>query len=370
VIKKEEGGRPQGGRCGGRRWGGRCGGGWRQRCQQQGQNWAQNPLFRTLGPMIHQFAGNFIQGGNFDEIVGNLLNSDFLKLGHNYICDGCETKICGTRYHCDNCPDFDFCSTCFTQKLATHDGSHQFKEITALSALKEALASNNISIDAFLAPGKASDPVPRQLHNAFCDRCDANIEGIRWKCFECEDFDFCNACYLAAAGKETIKNHQKEHGFAKIEEPQQISSFQSLLVEYQNKKREENHRNNLLAKIEEQKRAEEERIVELQRKKKEIEEQLAEERKKHEEREAQLEKERKELVEKQNALKPKEEKVIFLDSLAPMRQEEPKQEKPVNPFEQKLEALAAMGFVDRERNIKLLVKHNGEIFPVIEDLLN
>jgi len=374
VIKKEEsaghGGR-HGGRCGGRRWGGRCG--WKRRLQQQLEG-GQNPLGQ-LFPMIQHFAGNLIQGGNFDQILENLLKSDFCKLEQNYTCDGCNTTICGARYHCETCPDFDFCSSCYAQKLSTHDSSHQFKEVTALSALKEALASNNISIDAFCAPGKATDPVPKKVHRALCDRCDAKIEGIRWKCFECSDFDFCNACYLEAAGKETMRDHQKEHGFAKIEEPEQISSFPSLLADYQNKKRVE-----LLAKIEQQKKEEEERLADLERKKRQLEEQMEEERKKYKEREAQLEKERLELLEKQKLLKqekPKEEKEIILDSLAPLREnakeekkEEEKEQNSVNPFEQQLETIESMGFVDRERNIELLVKYNGEIFPVIQELLN
>jgi len=349
VIKKEESAR-HGGRHGGHggRHGGRCG--WKRRLQQQLEG-GQNPLGQ-LFPMIQDFAGNLIQGGNFDQILETLLKSDFCKLEQNYTCDGCDTTICGARYHCETCPDFDFCSSCYAQKLSTHDSSHQFKEVTALSALKEALASNNISIDAFFAPGKATDPVPKKVHGALCDRCDAKIEGIRWKCFECSDFDFCNACYLEAAGKETMRDHQKEHGFAKIEEPEQLSSFPSLLADYQNKKRVE-----LLAKIEQQKKEEEERLADLERKKRQLEEQMEEERKKHKEREAQLEKERLELLEKQKSLKQE-------------KKEEKKEQKSVNPFEQKLEAIESMGFVDRERNIKLLVKYNGEIFPVIQELLN
>jgi len=53
-----------------------------------------------------------------------------------------------------------------------------------------------------------------------------------------------------------------------------------------------------------------------------------------------------------------------------LTQDKPKEEKQLNPLDQKLDALEAMGFVDRERNIKLLLKHKGEIFPVIQDLLN
>jgi len=172
---------------------------------------------------------------------------------------------------------------------------------------------------------------------------------------------------LAAAGKENIKSHQKEHNFAKIEEPEQIFSFRSLLAEYQRQKSEESQ-SELLAQFEQKKNLEEERIAELEIKKRQIEAQMEEERKKHKEREAQLEKERLKLLEKQKSFtqdKSKEEKVI-IDGLAPLRE----QANVVNRFEQKLEALQSMGFIDRETNIQLLLRHNGEIFPVIQDLLN
>ena len=44
-----------------------------------------------------------------------------------------------------------------------------------------------------------------------CDGCGVSpIRGIRYKCFECPDFDFCEAC-------EASKPHS--HSFIKIKEP-------------------------------------------------------------------------------------------------------------------------------------------------------
>ena len=32
------------------------------------------------------------------------------------------------------------------------------------------------------------------VQNAICDQCNKRIEGIRFKCSVCPDFDFCEAC--------------------------------------------------------------------------------------------------------------------------------------------------------------------------------
>jgi len=50
------------------------------------------------------------------------------------------------------------------------------------------------------------------------------------------------------------------------------------------------------------------------------------------------------------------------------KQEEPA--KPVTPFEQKLKQLEEMGFLDKARNIDLLVKFSGDIVRVVKTLLD
>jgi len=322
-----------------------------------------------VGPFIQQF-GDVIQSGNVDGILENLLNSDVYKLEHHHACDGCNERISGSRFHCKDCPDFDFCSSCFEKKRKDHNEAHNFEEITALSALKEALKNNGL--DAFFAPGKATDEVPRTVHHAFCDRCDKGIEGIRWKCFECPDFDFCNTCFLESAGKENVKEHKKEHSFCKIETPQQTFSFAPLKEEFLRKKEEE-RRNDVLRIVQEKTRMEEERVAELEKRKKEIEQKMEAERKRFQELESKLEQERLQLL--NQVEKPVQKPVQpLLDILAPMREKvaEEKVEEPVivYPFEEKLQALESMGFLDRERNVKLLVNFRGELIPVIQELLN
>src|SRR5690606_19858668 len=46
--------------------------------------------------------------------------------------DGCTEPICGRRYHCEVCPNFDLCPECHEKKFATppHDpSSHAFTTI-------------------------------------------------------------------------------------------------------------------------------------------------------------------------------------------------------------------------------------------------
>ena len=50
------------------------------------------------------------------------------------------------------------------------------------------------------------------IHNAICDQCNKRIEGIKFKCCVCPDFDFCEACE-----KEFGENHG--HAMIKINKP-------------------------------------------------------------------------------------------------------------------------------------------------------
>eukprot|EP00178_Gracilaria_changii_P002552 TRINITY_DN13779_c0_g2_i2.p1 TRINITY_DN13779_c0_g2~~TRINITY_DN13779_c0_g2_i2.p1 ORF type:complete len:289 (+),score=44.74 TRINITY_DN13779_c0_g2_i2:29-895(+) len=43
-----------------------------------------------------------------------------LSFKHPAYCDKCETVITGIRFKCRRCPDFDYCSGCYTTNSATH----------------------------------------------------------------------------------------------------------------------------------------------------------------------------------------------------------------------------------------------------------
>jgi len=182
-------------------------------------------------------------------------------------------------------------------------------------------------------------------HNAFCDRCDEKIVGIRWKCFDCPDFDYCDSCFQVADGKEDKKTHLKNHVFGKIEHPNTNSIFQLEKDKYLEKMRIERELKDIQEKksIEEELRLEKERIEKEKLEKERIEKEKQEQQEK--------EKQEKERLEKEKIEKEKESKIVY-------------------PFEQKLQDLQNMGFVDRKKNIQLLIKHKGNMNMAIQSLLD
>jgi len=132
-------------------------------------------------------------------------------------CDGCQTRpIVGVRYKCAECRDFDFCENC--EKNAKHNPDHVFKKI------KKPIRGhghhhwrqwgnwnqhcNNQQQNIEQGQGKATHFGVR------CDGCAVGpIQGIRYKCQVCHNFDFCEKCKANAA-------HPKEHQFTEIAQPE------------------------------------------------------------------------------------------------------------------------------------------------------
>ncbi|KAE8350956.1 hypothetical protein BDV28DRAFT_150440 [Aspergillus coremiiformis] len=119
---------------------------------------------------------------------------------HAAICDGCEKSIVGVRHKCLTCPDWDYCSECFSNARETHAG-HRF------APLYEAIAE------------------PSQSHNVhsgiFCDgplcknkALPSYITGVRYKCSVCYDIDFCANC-------ETLptNTHNRTHPMVMFKTP-------------------------------------------------------------------------------------------------------------------------------------------------------
>jgi len=48
------------------------------------------------------------------------------------------------------------------------------------------------------AAAAACEPGRGQYHHAVCDGCDQKIHGIRHKCLDCPDFDYCSGCHKSA----------------------------------------------------------------------------------------------------------------------------------------------------------------------------
>jgi len=59
-------------------------------------------------------------------------------------------------------------------------------------------------------------PKEKVIHHAICDYCSKHIEGIRYKCLQCPDYDLCENCESVNCKN---KFHDEDHVFAKIVKP-------------------------------------------------------------------------------------------------------------------------------------------------------
>ena len=83
--------------------------------------------------------------------------------------------------HCETCDDFDLCKPCFARDDHGHHPMHGFAPAVKGTVLPD-------HIEAKLAPGR------NQTHHAICDNCDKFITGVRHKCLDCPDWDYCSDC--------------------------------------------------------------------------------------------------------------------------------------------------------------------------------
>jgi next-to-BRCA1 protein 1 len=100
---------------------------------------------------------------------------------------------------CTDCDDYDLCIPCHEGNKHGHHPGHAFKPTTAnaVGPLAEFLC----------APGR------NVKHAALCDGCDKPIFGVRHKCLNCPDWDYCAECHKNAAFIHPL------HRFAPIYDP-------------------------------------------------------------------------------------------------------------------------------------------------------
>ncbi|KAI9824638.1 MAG: hypothetical protein M1819_000839 [Sarea resinae] len=119
---------------------------------------------------------------------------------HNAICDGCDKSIYGVRHKCLNCPDFDYCGTCYKSASQIHSG-HRFVPIYEPLPLSY---SPTFKHHGIYCDGPLCKDKPKQTY----------IVGDRYKCAVCHDTDFCANCEASPLNK-----HRHSHPLIKFKSP-------------------------------------------------------------------------------------------------------------------------------------------------------
>jgi len=178
------------------------------------------------------------------------------------------------------------------------------------------------------------------VHNAYCDACDNSrrIRGTRYKCTTCPDYDLCKKCF----DKEFHHPgsvHNTTHHYESITQPcywRRGCHREFNGVPRQTEKQENKTSIPNVAEV----KKEEPKTPQIEIKK-------------------EIPKVEPKIVE------PK------IETIPTPNVETPKQEvkKEASVFETKLKQLEDMGFVNRQRNVALLVKHKGIVELVVRELL-
>jgi next-to-BRCA1 protein 1 len=101
---------------------------------------------------------------------------------------------------CKTCDDYDLCIECHVQNRHGHHPGHAFgpaTDDTPISALAKVLCKAGRNV----------------RHNAVCDGCEKYIYGVRHKCLNCPDWDYCSECIQKAGSSHP------HHRFVPIYDP-------------------------------------------------------------------------------------------------------------------------------------------------------
>ncbi|KAH0292931.1 hypothetical protein M436DRAFT_38839 [Aureobasidium namibiae CBS 147.97] len=115
-------------------------------------------------------------------------------------CNACVVTLPDHDFvTCVQCDDYDLCLSCHMLNTHGHHPAHHFKPAIDGAAL-------SLAQEALLPAGR------NFRHTAICDGCDKMIHGVRHKCFDCPDFDYCSECHKNA------RHTHPRHRFAAIYE--------------------------------------------------------------------------------------------------------------------------------------------------------
>ncbi|KAI5257924.1 hypothetical protein E4T42_00817 [Aureobasidium subglaciale] len=135
-----------------------------------------------------------------NEIPG-AFTDDFKSLSDSVrTCNSCVGTFPDEDFvTCVQCDDYDLCLNCHMLNMHGHHPGHHLKPVVDGAAL-------SLAQEALLPAGR------NFRHTAICDGCDKMIHGVRHKCFDCPDFDYCSDCH------QNARHTHPRHRFAAIYE--------------------------------------------------------------------------------------------------------------------------------------------------------
>ena len=126
-------------------------------------------------------------------------------------CDGCGHPVIGVRYKCGVCPNFDFCENCEKKEALKH--GHPLVRLPFRNMIR--LIKCNMKD----SPKKNLEKDEKVIFEKInCNGCGAkNIEGIRYKCAICKNFDYCEKCFQENCEKHNHPFIKFYHQYMKLE---------------------------------------------------------------------------------------------------------------------------------------------------------
>jgi hypothetical protein len=141
-------------------------------------------------------------------------------------CDGCSANVCGVRYKCLACPNFDLCASC----MDTHDGTQRLP-LEANNArspfVKPADVHPRNHHFVRIAKDVGRSPPPMLVNREewrhagiSCAECGtAEIVGFRYFCTMCAT-SYCEACEQLGLPNSTANTpHTLDHNLLKMVPP-------------------------------------------------------------------------------------------------------------------------------------------------------
>jgi next-to-BRCA1 protein 1 len=155
-----------------------------------------NSTTERVGPKVNAEEKQEVPGAFTDEKQSVAEDEDPTRT-----CNCCVKVLPENEFvTCKSCDDYDLCMDCHVSNKHGHHPGHEFKAVqeeNSLSTLADFLCNAGRNV----------------RHSAVCDGCDKFIYGVRHKCLNCPDWDYCPDCVKNA------KFIHPRHRFVPIYEP-------------------------------------------------------------------------------------------------------------------------------------------------------